>query len=597
MAAIGSVDADAMPDELKGKSKEEQARVIATNQKKRAAIQQQIASVSKQREAHLKDAALKAGTTADGFDEEVKATRGRDVIGFTRIFVLFCALVLLPALMLSGFGVIAIMNERQAEKQRRADQGLEALKDAQRAFAAILEATDREGRATLDRTDTAVALDALAGPAAAGASRFFALGPWVLFAPDRTLLDGRPPLSDDADVLLHLAKLSQRAEVGRPAHAAIAMGSLSAVVSLQRGADGRVLVFVLDDAKLDAALRARVAGPLRTGVRVVGGDDEPVMNAVERLVQIVRTRDEPTASPLEAPEEIATKTLAPPFDRFTLVISTTAPSTHATLIAYVVLLVVFLATLITGVVITARLIWQETRLSRLKTDFVSHMSHELRTPLTSIRMFIETLKMGRASPEEAAECLHLLAKETERLSEMIERVLGYARLRAGRRLFSPVAVPVAAAVEEALDAFRAHTLADEDLALITDVEAHLPPMHVDREAFVEALLNLVSNAYKYTGPHKEITVFAHAGKRGRIVVGVKDNGPGLPKQEHKRVFDRFYRAGGLLSSTKAGSGLGLAITRAIVEGNGGKIAIESEPGKGATFTMDLSQVRDTARPA
>jgi signal transduction histidine kinase len=326
------------------------------------------------------------------------------------------------------------------------------------------------------------------------------------------------------------------------------------------------------------------------GVRVAGRGDEPVPGAAERLLELVR--DKETKGGAAPEEELVTRTLQPPFDRYTLVVASTTSPVYITMIVYLVLLVVFLATLITGVVITARLIFLETRISRLKTDFVSHMSHELRTPLTSIRMFIETLKMGRATPEEQAECLQLLAKETERLSEMIERVLGYARLRAGRRLFQPGPVPVKDAVEQALDAFKAQTMSDgADLLLQTDVEPSVPAVHVDREAFVEALLNLVSNAYKYSGPKKEITVFARpAKKKGRVVVGVKDNGPGLPKQEHSRVFDRFYQAGGLLSSTKrAGSGLGLAITRAIVEGNGGKIHVESEPGKGAVFFIELNE--------
>lgn len=499
--------------------------------------------------------------------------------------MLFCTLVLVPALFLSGFGVIAILNERQAERQRRTDAAREVLESAQRRFAEVLDAADRAARAAMeapiDATYTALEEAASVHP----------IGAWLVFGRDGNILGGMPPLLDEEPVVDHIARVAQRAEAGRPAHAAIDEGSLSAVVSLQRLADGRVIVFVVDDGKLDAALRSKFAGSqLAVGVRVAGRGDEPVQGAAERLLELVRQGDDqPTG-----PEELLTRTLTPPFDRYTLVVEGTSSPVYITVIAYIVLLVVFLGTLITGVVITARLIFLETRISRLKTDFVSHMSHELRTPLTSIRMFIETLKMGRATPEEQAECLQLLAKETERLSEMIERVLGYARLRAGRRLFTPGAVPVKDAVEQALDAFKAQTMSDgADLALKTefDFDGDVPPVHVDREAFVEALLNLVSNAYKYSGARKEITVFARPGrKKGRVVVGVKDNGPGLPKQEHKRVFDRFYQAGGLLSSTKhAGSGLGLAITRAIVEGNGGKIHVESEPGKGAVFFIELNE--------
>ncbi len=511
------------------------------------------------------------------------ARRAQDVIGFTRIFVLFCTLVLVPALFLSGFGVIAILNERQAERQRRADVAQNVLEGAQRAFAEVLDGADQVARAAMDAPDFALAFEA--------ASSAFPIGSWLAFSKDGAVLAGAPRLLDDEAVVAHLARLAQRAAAGRAAHAAIEEGALSAVVSLQRMPDGRVIVFVVDDEKLDAALRTRSTVAFTMGVRVAGRGDEPVPGAAERLLELVRDKE---TTP--GPEELVTRTLQPPFERYTLVVASTSGPVYITMIAYIVLLVVFLATLITGVVITARLIFLETRISRLKTDFVSHMSHELRTPLTSIRMFIETLKMGRATPEEQAECLQLLAKETERLSEMIERVLGYARLRAGRRIFQPAAVPVKDAVEQALDAFKAQTMSDgADLALHTEVDGELPAVHVDREAFVEALLNLVSNAYKYSGPKKEITVFARpAKKKGRVIVGVKDNGPGLPKQEHSRVFDRFYQAGGLLSSTKqAGSGLGLAITRAIVEGNGGKIHVESEPGKGAVFFIELNEADAT----
>jgi two-component system phosphate regulon sensor histidine kinase PhoR len=130
----------------------------------------------------------------------------------------------------------------------------------------------------------------------------------------------------------------------------------------------------------------------------------------------------------------------------------------------------------------------------------------------------------------------------------------------------------------------------ENLGLSTDVASDLPPVHADREALVEALLNLVSNAYKYTGSEKQIILFAHEGRRGRVVLGVRDNGPGLPKSEHSRVFERFYQSGSLLSRKQPGSGLGLAITRAIVEGNGGKIHVESEPGKGASFFVEMRSV-------
>jgi two-component system, OmpR family, phosphate regulon sensor histidine kinase PhoR len=521
------------------------------------------------------------------------ARGGQDVIGFTRIFVLFCTLVLVPALFLSGFGVIAILNERQAERQRRADEANALVRQAVGAFGELLEGTDRAALEAVEAPDPARAMASLA---AAGRP----IGAWIVLERDGAVVGGTPRFTDDEALLAHLARIAVRAEPARPAHAAVDEGGFSGVVSMQRSVFGRAVVYDIDDKRLDEALRARFPGDLSARVRAADGGAEPVQNAVERLLEIVNTRAAESArddgaAPTDEPDELAYSQLAPPFDRFTIFVETRAPGSQITMIAYIVLLVVFLATLITGVVITARLIWQETRLSRLKTDFVSHMSHELRTPLTSIRMFIDTLKLNRAdSAEERQECLDLLAKETERLSEMIERVLGYARLKAGRRLFSPVEVPVSELIDEAIAAFRAHTLAAENLVLTTEVGPDLPPIHADRDALVEALLNLVSNAWKYTGPHKEITVFARAGRRGRVLIGVRDNGPGLPKTEHKRVFERFYQARSLLSSKQSGSGLGLAITRAIVEGNGGKIHVESEPGRGATFLLELRTPKGAA---
>ncbi len=503
-----------------------------------------------------------------------------DVIGFTRIFVLFCTLVLVPALFLSGFGVIAILNERQAEKQRRHDEAAAVSRQAEEALGGLLDTTDRAAMRALDEPSPSAAFAALARSAAP-------VGSYLVLDPNGAPLFGSPPFVDTPAVLEHLAHLAERTAPRRPAHAAVDEGGFVGVVSIQRAEDGRAVVYAIDDKKLDDAVRAAVdSHNMLLHIRTTRFDEEPVPNAVDRLLEYVRSRPEDS--------ELVAHRLEAPFDRFTVVVESASPGSHITLIAYIVSLVLFLATLITGVVITARLIWQETRLSRLKTDFVSHMSHELRTPLTSIRMFIDTLRLHRASEEEQQECLDLLAKETERLSEMIERVLGYARLRAGRRLFNPTPVPVSAVVDEALDAFRAQQIqlgtGDEEtarLALTTEVDGGLPPVHADREALVEALLNLVSNAYKYTGPQKEITVFARPGKRGRVQIGVRDNGPGLPKGEHARVFERFYQAGGLLSRKQAGSGLGLAITRAIIEGNGGKIHVESEPDKGATFVIEL----------
>ena len=507
------------------------------------------------------------------------ATRSDDVIGFTRIFVLFVTLVLLPALLMSGFGVIAIINVAKADQQRRRERAEVLLRQAEERFVVILDAGDRALRAGLDAhtspSSTIVAARTTGAP----------IGAWAVVSETGAIIDGVPPLT--TSLAARVRELSPIAGPLKPAHVGIDDVDFSGVVSIRRLSDHRAVVYAIDATRLLAGVGLDT-DELRVALRVEPSSIVQVTNALERVV---------SAPPVDGVEEIVAHRLDVPFNRFTLAVEALPSSrTDIVVVVYIVLLAVFLATLLTGVVLTARLIYQETRLSRLKTDFVSHMSHELRTPLTSIRLFIETLKLGRtSSKEEEQECLELLANETERLSEMIERVLGYARLRAGRRLFRQANVTLPDIVKDAIDAFRAQTVAHANtiggvaptLAFTTEIASGLPLVHVDKESLVEALLNLISNAWKYTGADKRIVVFARPGRRGRVVVGVRDNGPGLPTSEHGRIFERFYQAKHLLSGKQPGSGLGLAITKALIEGQGGRITVESEPGKGSTFAIEL----------
>jgi two-component system phosphate regulon sensor histidine kinase PhoR len=504
--------------------------------------------------------------------------RGDDVIGFTRIFVLFITLVIVPALLMSGFGVIAILNVDKVDKQRRREAGEEALRLAEQRFVATLDQADRALRTGLDARGSPV--EVVSAVRRAGAP----IGAWSIFARDGQQDAAVPPF-DDPPVAEMLQRLSQSAVPLQPAHVGVNERPFAGVVSMQRLADGRAVVYAIDEPALERALRGSVQS-LEPRLRVDAHDAAPIPNALERLM--VEVGGGPQGRPSDA--EVVERRLDPPFDRFTLSVKSPVTTSTTIVVVYIALLVIFLVTLITGVVITGRLIYEETRLSRLKTDFVSHMSHELRTPLTSIRLFIDTLKLGRATPEEQHECLDLLARETERLSEMIERVLGYARLKAGRRIFVQAPVDVTEIVDDAIAAFRAQTIAQpqpRSLVIEKAIEQGLSAVLVDKDAIVEALLNLLGNAWKYTGTDKHITVFARLGRRGRIVVGVKDNGPGLPKQEHAPIFERFYQANALLSSKQPGSGLGLAITKALIEGQGGRVGVDSEPGRGSSFWLDL----------
>lgn len=252
-------------------------------------------------------------------------------------------------------------------------------------------------------------------------------------------------------------------------------------------------------------------------------------------------------------------------------------------------LVALVFTVLAGTVITLRSAMREIRLSRLQTDFVSNVSHELKTPLTSISMFVETLRSGRLEdPDRVAECLDLLSSETDRLSRRIERVLSWARMEAGKRVYEVEAVDAEDIVAGALAAVRSQRLADHDPIEQIEVEVpeDLPPLLVDRDAIVEALLNLISNALKHTPEPRQIKVHASM-QKGRVGLCVEDNGPGIDPRDRRRIFEKFYQVDTLLTRSSEGSGLGLSIVRAVVHAHRGKVELDTEVGRGSRFTLWL----------
>jgi signal transduction histidine kinase len=298
-----------------------------------------------------------------------------------------------------------------------------------------------------------------------------------------------------------------------------------------------------------------------------------------------------TLQSLASEGPIVDRPMTPPLDRWYLAaypsdveITNRIGSTRGFYVGGMVLLV---GAVITGVSLTGRALFREMRLSQLQTDFVSNVSHELRTPLTSIRMFVETLQSGRVKdPVRMQECLDVVSQESERLSRMIERILGWARMEAGRRIYSFEPVPPDLIVQRALDAFRTQQLVDPETKVEVFVDPNLRPVRADLEAVTEALLNLLNNAWKYTGTDKKITIKVLPDRAG-IGIEVSDNGPGIPKGERKRVFEKFYRADMLLTRRTQGSGLGLAIVRAIAQAHQGRVELESEEGRGSRFTLWL----------
>jgi signal transduction histidine kinase len=250
--------------------------------------------------------------------------------------------------------------------------------------------------------------------------------------------------------------------------------------------------------------------------------------------------------------------------------------------AFGVLLVVIAA----GTVLTWRLTRREAEMAQLKSDFVANVSHDLKTPLSVIRMFGETLEMGRVTDEtRRQEYYGVIARESERLSRLIENVLDFARIEGGRRTYSIAPTAVEPVIRDTLEAFS-HPLASDGYKVDVRVPQDLPDVPMDGEAIAQALSNLVDNAIKYSAERKSLAIEARLAD-GELAISVADTGVGIPREEQSRIFEKFYRAGRSETQGRRGSGVGLALVRHIAEAHRGRVTVESTPGEGSRFTLWL----------
>ncbi|HXU83066.1 MAG TPA: HAMP domain-containing sensor histidine kinase [Polyangia bacterium] len=239
------------------------------------------------------------------------------------------------------------------------------------------------------------------------------------------------------------------------------------------------------------------------------------------------------------------------------------------------LLIVLSTTIIAvGLGIVWLVILGERRASRLKGDFIANVSHELKTPLSLIRMFGEMVATGRHKGEDAArEYGEIITRESERLSHLIDNVLDFARLERGKASYHFAEAEIADVVERALDVCR-YRLEKEKLKLRTLIEPALPQVRMDENAMTLVILNLVDNAIKYGTDGGQVDVSVQR-TPGGVVLGVRDYGPGIAREEQGRIFDRFYRARSARDRNVRGSGIGLALVKYIAEAHGGRATVES----------------------
>lgn len=254
-----------------------------------------------------------------------------------------------------------------------------------------------------------------------------------------------------------------------------------------------------------------------------------------------------------------------------------------------ILTVSFVSVVITGIVLVLVFVRREANLSELQADFVSKVSHELRTPLTAIRLFAETLQRPEVDEKTREKCTTHLVAESERLSKMIERLLDWGRMESGRKIYELREEKVADILSDALRAYAPHREVGGELDFGIEAEPDLPDVVVDRPAIVGSIVNLLSNAQKYGGTPPQIRLKVTS-KDGEVTIAVTDNGAGIPRPEHRRIFDKFYRIDDRLSRTKEGSGLGLAIVKHVARAHRARVTVDSAEGKGSTFALILPAV-------
>ncbi|WNG50078.1 two-component sensor histidine kinase [Archangium minus] len=494
------------------------------------------------------------------------------ILSFRRTFALLIVLVVLPSAGLSGFGVVAIINERAAVEKR-----LEAV------WQGTLESLAEELPMLL-RSSRFELVD--------GKPRLVAPGGRLLSTQASFRVEGQQVTTSDTELAAALQAVRFSASDFPPGSSrfSLMVGGHATLIAAERQGDVVHGVRLAQDAVeeiLDERAERWVSTTEPVRFVLVARHESTGEGLMGKLVsEVAQAR----ANAL-GPAVLAELLLPPPLQDFRLGVVPTgedpvARASYRNRLLYVVLLGLFYVTLTFGVVYTGRVLYREARLSRMKTDFVSLVSHELRTPVTSIRMFIETLALGRVKdPAQTQEVLKMLTQETERLSTLVDRVLDWSRIESGRKEYHRETLPVPVVVETAVSAFRAQRL-EGDMQLTVDVPEHLPPVQVDRVSIAGALLNLLQNAYKYSREDKRIALSVRASRRW-VDLTVEDHGMGIARQDRKRIFERFYRVDNLLTRKTEGSGLGLAIAKRIVEAHGGRITLKSELGKGSRFTIQL----------
>lgn len=243
--------------------------------------------------------------------------------------------------------------------------------------------------------------------------------------------------------------------------------------------------------------------------------------------------------------------------------------------------ILVLGVLVIGVVLLIRDVSRERQLNMFKADLVAGVSHELKTPLTIIRLYAETLGGSLAlADEERREYSDIITRESDRLTTLIDRVLSFSRMEQRGRIYNLAPGELSATVKLAVGVFSA-SLHRRGFDVTFEPGESVPAVQFDADAVLEAVLNLLDNAAKYSGESRWIGIRLAQRENNDVVVEVEDRGPGIDPKDHDRIFQEYYRGDG----SPGGHGLGLYLVRHIMAGHGGRVEVDSEPDRGSIFRL------------
>ncbi|MDA0524375.1 sensor histidine kinase [Methanococcoides alaskense] len=224
-------------------------------------------------------------------------------------------------------------------------------------------------------------------------------------------------------------------------------------------------------------------------------------------------------------------------------------------------------------------------LDRLKNDFVSMVSHELKTPLTAMKTSSEFLRESECSREIKEEMLDLIIRNIDRQARMVDDLLDISRIESGKMKFIPEDVNIKEIIEIALHNVQKYAN-DKSIKIMVNCPEDVPVIRTDKDKLIRVFVNLLTNAIKFTPEEGEVSIIVED-HDNHLQTSIKDNGIGISREKRDKIFDKFYQVDSTATRKAGGTGLGLAIIKGIIDGQGGNIYLESETGKGSTFTFRL----------